>query len=119
MRLLLDIDREVRLSFAPLQGETARAVLARHPEAGDALESVVYVRGVGSPEERAYVRSDAVLAILRDVGGIYRPLSVLRFVPRPIRDAVYDWIAKNRYRWFGKLDSCRLPTGDMAERFLP
>jgi predicted DCC family thiol-disulfide oxidoreductase YuxK len=120
MRFLLDIDRKRRLSFAPLQGETARDVLERHPEGGDSLGTVVYVRGMGTPDERAYFRSDAVIAVLQDVGGVYRLLaSLFRRLPRRLRDVLYDWVARNRYRWFGKLDACRLPESGMAERFLP
>ena len=107
------------LSFAPLQGETAKGVLARHPDSGDSLSTVVYVRDPGGPEERVYLRSDAAAAILADLGGAYRPLSWLRVIPRPLRDALYDWVAARRYRWFGKLDSCRLPDKGMEGRFLP
>jgi predicted DCC family thiol-disulfide oxidoreductase YuxK len=119
MRWLLDADRRGVLSFAPLQGETAKAVRARHPGSGDSLSTVVYVRNPGSPAERVYLRSDAAAAILGDLGGGYRLLSWLRVIPRPVRDALYDWVAARRYRWFGKLDSCRLPDAGTAGRFLP
>jgi predicted DCC family thiol-disulfide oxidoreductase YuxK len=119
MRWLLDADRRGVLSFAPLQGETAKGVRARHPDSGDPLSTVVYVRNPGSPAERVYLRSDAAAAILDDLGGGYRLLSWLRVIPRPVRDALYDWVAARRYRWFGKLDSCRLPDAGTEGRFLP
>jgi predicted DCC family thiol-disulfide oxidoreductase YuxK len=119
MRFLIDRDRKGILSFAPLQGETARAVFERHPEANGSLRTVMYVRDFEGPGERIYDRSDAAIAILRDLGGIYRFLSLVRLVPRPVRDALYDFVAAHRYRWFGKLDECRLPEKGMAERFLP
>jgi predicted DCC family thiol-disulfide oxidoreductase YuxK len=119
MRWLLDADRRGRLSFAPLQGETARAVLGRHPEVTGDLSSVVYVRDFGGPDERVYLRSDAAAAILQDLAGAYRVLALFRFLPRVVRDAVYDWIAAHRYRWFGKLDACRLPDRGSEQRFLP
>jgi predicted DCC family thiol-disulfide oxidoreductase YuxK len=119
MRWLLDHDRKGRLLFAPLQGETARAVAARHSRAEDSLSTVVYVRDFGAPSERVYLRSDAALAILGDIGGPYRVLSALRVVPRSLRDLLYDWVAARRYRWFGKLDACRLPDKGTTERFLP
>ena len=81
------------------------------------LKSVVYLRGEGE-EKELLTRSDAVLAILDDLGGLGRLLAFTRFVPRPIRDAVYDFIGRNRYRWFGRLDSCRLPREGEAARFL-
>jgi predicted DCC family thiol-disulfide oxidoreductase YuxK len=119
MRWLIDADREGILSFAPLQGETAREVLARHPDVTGALSSVVYVRDFGTLRETLHLRSDAVAAILQDLGGAYRLLSLFRFIPRVLRDAAYDWIAAHRYRWFGKLDTCRLPRKGEEKRFLP
>lgn len=119
MRFLLRIDRHQRLSFAPLQGETARAVLGRHPELSSELVTVIYVRALGQANERAYERSDAAIAILRDVGGPWRMATAAQILPRVLRDALYDWIANHRYNWFGKLDACRLPDEESSERFLP
>jgi predicted DCC family thiol-disulfide oxidoreductase YuxK len=119
MRWLVDADREGRLSFAPLQGETAREVFGRHPTATGDLSSVIYVRDFGSPHETLYQRSDAAAGILRDLGGAYRWLALFRILPRALRDAAYDWIAAHRYRWFGKLEACRLPERGSEHRFLP
>ena len=119
MRWLLDADRGNRLSFAPLQGETARAVLGRHPEVTGDLSSVVYVRDFEGPGETVHLRSDAAAAILQDLGGAYRVLALFRLLPRVVRDALYDWIAAHRYRWFGKLDACRLPEKGSEQKFLP
>ena len=107
------------MSFAPLQGETAKSVLSRHPEVIGDLSSVVYVRDFDGPRETLYLRSDAATAILRDLGGGYRLLAIFRLLPRVVRDAAYDWIAAHRYRWFGKLDACRLPEKGVENRFLP
>ena len=119
MRWLLDADRGERLSFAPLQGETAKEVFGRHPEATGDLSTVVYVRDFGGSRETLYLRSDAAAAILRDLRGGYRLLALFRLLPRVLRDAAYDWIAAHRYRWFGKLDACRLPEKGSEQRFLP
>jgi predicted DCC family thiol-disulfide oxidoreductase YuxK len=119
MRFLLDRDARGIFCFAPLQGETARAVFSRHPEADGSLRTVLYVRDFEGPDERLYERSDAAIEILRDLGGVYRAVSPMRFLPRGLRDALYDFIASHRYRWFGKLDACRLPEKGMEERFLP
>jgi predicted DCC family thiol-disulfide oxidoreductase YuxK len=119
MRWLLGADRKGRLSFAPLQGETAREILARHTEVTGDLSTVVYVRDFGSPNERVYTRSEAALSILQDLGGAYRILALLRILPRALRDVLYDWVAAHRYRWFGKLDACRLPRKGEEQRFLP
>lgn len=109
---LLRIDDEGRFLFAPLQGNTARE---RLPSGlADALSSVVYLRN-----GQVLTRSDAALRILIDLGG-WRTVHRVWFIfPRVLRDAVYDWVARNRYRWFGKHDTCRLPTPEERERFLP
>lgn len=119
MRFLLRIDRHRRLSFAPLQGETARAVLDRHSELSSELATVIYVRALGQPEEKVYERSDAAIEILRSVGGPWRMATAVRILPRLFRDALYGWIANHRYNWFGKLDACQLPNEESSERFLP
>ena len=56
------------------------------------------------------MRSDAILQILRDLGGFWRVVSWLRVIPRPLRNALYDRIARHRYAWFGRYEACRLPT---------
>ena len=119
VRFLLARDRRGRFRYAPLQGETARAVLKRHPETGDDVSTVLYVRAMGTERETVDARSDAALLILRELGGFWKMVSWLRVVPRAIRDGVYDWIARHRYGWFGKFDACRLPDDESAERFLP
>ena len=119
VRFLLARDPEGKLAYAPLQGETARAVLARHPGADEALSTIVYVRGMDTKSEHLYDRSDAAFKILRDLGGVWRFVAWLRFIPRPIRNTVYDFIARRRYRWFGKFDACQLPKAGTNERFLP
>ena len=119
MRWLLARDRKRVLRFAPLRGETAKSVFTRHPSSAPALTSVLYVRDLGGPSERVLDRSDAALAILRDIGGVWKAASWLRVFPRALRDAVYDFVAEHRYRWFGKLDACRLPGPEMNDRFLP
>lgn len=110
---LLARDRRARLRFAPLQGETARRLLGELPE--DALEWTFLLRdGAGTHE-----RSDAVLGALQHVGGPWSLIRVLRLVPRALRDAVYRFVARRRYRWFGRRDACRLPSTAERERFLP
>ena len=109
---LLAADARGAFRFAALQGTTAKQLLPDGMAA--ALESVVYLRdGV------ILQRSDAALRALIDLGGWRKGYSLLLIVPRFIRDAVYAWVARNRYKWFGKHDTCRLPTPEERERFLP
>jgi len=115
VRFLLQRDRRATLRFAPLQGETARA----RPDLPAERRSVVFILRPNTPEEQIYFRSEAALRLLDHVGGGWRIVSWLRLIPRPIRDAVYDFIASRRYRWFGKFDACRIPPPEWRIRFLP
>ncbi len=117
VRWLLRIDRRRRLQFAPLQGVTAAAVIDR---AGlpDDLDSVLFVEHPGSDRERVFARSTGVLRALAAIGGGWRVVSWLRLVPRPLRDAVYDFVARRRNRWYGRLDGCPLPAPEERDRFL-
>jgi len=108
---ILRADREGRLCFAPLQGETAAKLLTRLPRDAEAW-SVIYLDPQGVHEE-----SDAVLAICRRLGGWWRIPGLLGFVPKAWRDALYRGVARRRYDWFGRSERCRTPGDD--ERFLP
>ncbi len=108
---LLAIDLEGRLRFAPLQGEYARDCLGAEARAD--LESIVYLRG----DER-YDRSDAVLWICRDLGGPWALAVVFLSIPRPLRDGLYNFIARNRYAIFGKIEACRIPSPEERARSL-
>ena len=68
--------------------------------------------------EKAYVKSTAALRICRQLRGTWKCLYVFKFVPISVRDFAYDLIAKNRYKWFGKKESCKLPPPNIRKRFL-
>lgn len=109
---LLRWDRHARLRFAPLQGTTARDVLGRPSDAD--LSTVVLIL-----DGRMYERSEAALRTIALLGGFWKLILVARLVPRPLCDWVYDRVAQRRYRWFGKRESCRIPTPEERPRFLP
>ncbi len=113
VNFIIDRDPDGYFRFASLQSEEAEAILRRAGATGAPLESIVLVE-----RDRIYRRSDAVLRIARRLKGAWPALAVFSVVPRPIRDWIYDWIARNRYRWFGKRDSCRIPTPELRSRFL-
>jgi predicted DCC family thiol-disulfide oxidoreductase YuxK len=107
------IDRKKTFLFAPLQGTTARELLP--PLADDAREwSMIYVDEIGVHDQ-----SDASLEVYRRLGGLWCLLSLIRYVPRFLRNPIYRVVARNRYRWFGKRDSCRIATNEEKARFLP
>lgn len=110
---VIRLDKKQEILFAPLQGETAHENLP--PLCEDACDwSMVFWDGT-----RMHTESDANMALLREMGGVVSLLSVFRWIPRFLRDSVYRAVARTRYRWFGTLDSCRVPTAEEAARFLP
>ena len=113
VQFVLRRDRAARYRFAPLQGSTARE---RVPSTLDPETSQTVILEDG---RRFRVRSDAALAILTGLGGAWRLAGSLRMVPRPLRDAVYDLVARHRSRWFGRRSECRVPEPAQRDRFLP
>lgn len=111
--LMLRADREGVFRFAPIQGETAKALLPPLPDDARAW-SMVYLDEAGLHDQ-----SDASLRVYRRLGGLWAVLGWLRLVPRCIRNPVYRVIARNRYRWFVKRDTCRVPSESERARFLP
>jgi predicted DCC family thiol-disulfide oxidoreductase YuxK len=107
-------DRKGIFRFAALQSEIGQQLLqqAGHHNSG-ALDSVVLIDGV-----QVFTHSDAPLEVARRLGGVWATLYIFRWIPRPLRDAVYRWIARNRYRWFGRQEQCLLPRPEWKERFL-
>ena len=67
---------------------------------------------------KAYLRSDAAIRVARHLRGAWRWLGAVKIIPRPVRDWVYDLVARNRYRWFGRRDQCIVPTAEIRERFV-
>jgi len=115
MRIVLKRDRSRTSRFAPLNGETAAAVLAEHPELAG-IDSMIWIDENG----QAFTRSAAALAIARHLGGGWAVLGTLaRIVPTVLRDALYDAIARARYRVFGRYDACPVPPLEDRARFLP
>jgi predicted DCC family thiol-disulfide oxidoreductase YuxK len=106
-------DRSARFSFASLQSDAAARLLARTTATGSRGDSIVLLdRG------RLFTQSTAALRIARELGFPWTLAYILVGVPRPLRDWVYDVVARNRYRWFGKRDVCFVPTPDLKRRFL-
>jgi predicted DCC family thiol-disulfide oxidoreductase YuxK len=106
-------DKKRKFRFASLQGEKGQALLREFNLAGPHLDSFVLIEG-----DKAYTRSTAALRIAKLTGGFWKILYGLIIVPRFIRDAVYNLIARNRYRWFGKKEECMIPTPELRDRFL-
>ncbi len=111
-------DAAEHFRFAALQSEAAQALLAAHgqPLTPDALADPTSVVLVA--DGRVYTHSAAVLRIAGQLGGVWRLAAVGWLLPGRWRDALYRYIARNRYRWFGRQESCMLPTPELRGRFL-
>ncbi|MBC7921919.1 MAG: thiol-disulfide oxidoreductase DCC family protein [Ferruginibacter sp.] len=113
INFVIDHDRANRFVFAPLQSEAGRQLLQTNGLDAAKLDSVVLLKnGV------VHQKSDAALQIVRELDGPWSLLYVFRILPRFLRNFAYDILARNRYRWFGRRDSCRMPTPELRQRFL-
>lgn len=119
VQFLLKHDKRRELRFASLQSDFAEKVLGRHGFDPRDLDTVHVVVNYNQPGERVLQRSDAVLRAGRELGGFWGgSASIARVVPRGLRDLIYRFVAINRYRVFGKYDTCMLPDPNQRSRFL-
>jgi len=113
VRFVLPRDRQQRFRFASLQSSFGADVLKGQGLPADYLGSILLLEG-----DVLYAKSDAVLRIIKRLRWPWPLLNALSIIPRGFRDMIYDWVARNRYRWFGKQDACMLPRPEHATRFL-
>ena len=106
-------DSAARFRFAPLQSDAAQRLLRERAAVGPLPDSVALIEG-----GRLYTRSTAALRIARGLRFPWPLLYGLIIVPRPLRDVIYDLIARYRYKWFGRRDSCMMPSAKVQGRFL-
>ncbi|MFQ6021841.1 MAG: thiol-disulfide oxidoreductase DCC family protein [Acidiferrobacterales bacterium] len=113
VRFIIDRDSEQRFRFGSLQSHSGRRLLQQLGSCATELDSVILIVG-----NRVYKKSAAALHILRMLGGLWLFLYVFMVVPPAIRDRIYDFVGKRRYRWFGKMDACPAPARNFEYRFL-
>jgi len=113
VNFLIDRDPDSEFRFGALQSEEGKAVLEAHGLGDAYFDSIVLVE-----RDRVLTKSDAVLEITRHMPALWPAMTVFKVIPAGVRDVVYDWIARNRYSWFGKQDACRIPTPEYRARFL-
>src|SRR3712207_4523868 len=116
VQLILGHDRRGEMRFAAFQSDYGQAVLDRHPELRG-VDSVVFVES-HEAVERIYIRSDAALKVAAYLGGPWKLFLAAKVIPRGLRDYLYDLFARNRYKFFGKYDTCMLPPPEVRSRFL-
>ncbi|MCZ8069261.1 MAG: thiol-disulfide oxidoreductase DCC family protein [Bacteroidota bacterium] len=106
-------DKKAKFNFAPLQSGYAQHHLNILDSTAKELNSIVLLKN-----GRVYKRSRAVLEIALGLAAPWPLLFAFVVIPAPLRDLVYDWVARHRYKWFGKKDECMIPTPQLKSRFI-
>lgn len=117
VQLIIRHDRTKTMQFAALQSSFAASLMERHPFLKE-VDSLILVKNAGTASESLHIRSNGALAVAHYLGGWWRLFLAARIFPLPFRDAVYDLIARHRYRFFGRYDSCLLPPPEVRSRFI-
>ena len=112
VQFIIKRDPEAVFSFASQQSAIGQSLLHDYGLPSK-LDSFVYIQ-----HHEVYLKSSAALRICKRLKGFWKLCTIFLLVPRPIRDAVYNYVASHRYQWFGKKDSCALPTPEIRKRFL-
>ena len=113
VRFAIKRDKKKKLLFTPLQGKTAKELLPKYNIGSGEINSVIVI-----DKGKAYTKSAAGLRMCKYLDGGWRLLYGLIIIPKFIRDFFYNIIARNRYKWFGKKETCMVPAPGLRERFL-
>ena len=112
VQFIIKRDKNTSFKFASLQGNTGGKLIKQY-QIDERVESIVLIEN-----NKYYIKSSAAIRICLHLSGFWKLFALFLIIPKFIRDFFYDIIAKNRYRWFGKLDHCMLPTQNLKDKFL-
>ena len=113
VNFIIKRDPQAIYKFTPMQSELAQQLMAEHGIADADLDTFVLIKN-----GQCHVRTDAALEIAKDLSGFWHLCGAFRILPGPLRDFCYRLLAKNRYRLFGKRESCMVPTPEIRSRFV-
>jgi len=113
VQFVIKRDSNALFKFASLQSDAAKSIMESHNVQSQQLDSIILIDGT-----KVYTESSAVLHILSKLKGPIKTLAIFRIIPKGLRDKVYRFVAKNRYKWFGQQDACMIPTPDLKKRFI-
>ena len=113
VKFILNHEANPTLRFVPLQSPAGTRLMREFGFSPEDAKTFVLVAG-----GRSYVKSDAAIRVASYLRGVWKLLGAVRILPRPIRDWAYDVVARNRYRWFGRAESCMVPTPELRARFI-
>ena len=106
-------DKKNRFKFAALQSEIGKKLLQKYALDASKMDSIILIEN-----DAAFIKSTAILRIAKQLNGIYPLAYSFIIIPTFIRNFFYDFIARNRYKWWGKNDSCMIPTDEVKEKFI-
>ncbi len=118
VQFLLKRDRHERLRFASLQSDFAATLLKRHGVDHQDLDTMYVVLNSGKANEALLAKSDAFLLFTKEIGGIWSIARLAKIIPRPMRNWLYDFVARHRYQVFGKYEACMLPDPRHKHKFI-
>jgi predicted DCC family thiol-disulfide oxidoreductase YuxK len=113
VQFIIKIDKKEVFKFSSLQSEFGQKILLENNLDTKDLNSFIFL-----DQDKVYHKSTAALKMYKSIGSYWQLLYIFIIVPRPIRDWIYSLIAKNRYKWFGKQESCWIPTPELKSRFI-
>jgi predicted DCC family thiol-disulfide oxidoreductase YuxK len=113
VQVMIRIDKKGQFKFASIQSDYGQKALQKFKLPTEEISTVVMV-----DRERVYTHADVALQIALRLGGLWRLFAVFYLIPRPLRNLIYNWVARNRYRWFGQKESCMIPTPELKNRFV-
>lgn len=113
VQFIIKRDSRSKFHFSSLQSDYAKENLPKELTEDDNLQSLVLKTG-----EHIKTKSSAVLEVVRHLGGLWPMVYVFVIVPKPIRDFFYSWVARNRYKWFGRKNECMIPSAQLKSRFI-
>lgn len=114
IQFIIKHDKNDMFRYAPLQSEIGEQLITERASDTSKVDSIVLIE----PGVAYFTKSDAALRIAQGFGGLWKAMVIFTWIPRGLRDAIYDLIAKNRYKWFGRKDACMIPTADLQAKFL-
>ena len=112
IRIIITLDKKEKFLLAPLQGKNGKILQKKFSKELKGIDSVIFYN------KKVYTKSSAVINILSELGAIYKLAYIFNIIPSFISDSIYDYIARNRFQCFGKLDKCPMPEKKNISRFL-
>ncbi|NDV42970.1 thiol-disulfide oxidoreductase DCC family protein [Flagellimonas sediminis] len=114
VQFVIKRDKKDIFRYAAIQSEIGRQLITERHIDTRQVDSIILIE----PGVAYFTKSDAALEIAGELGGLWKVTSIFKWIPKSIRDVIYDFVARNRYKWFGKQESCMIPTPELKAKFL-